>query len=49
MLAAFAEFHRLYVADSFFEKPSNKRWTGRSPTFDLLCELGYVLRDNKAA
>ncbi|KAH7693025.1 reverse transcriptase [Aphelenchoides avenae] len=37
MLAAFAESHRLYVANSFFDKPPNKRWTWRSPAFNLFC------------
>ncbi|KAH7710334.1 reverse transcriptase [Aphelenchoides avenae] len=47
-LAAFAESHRLYVANTFFEKPPNKRWTWRSPSFDLFCELDYVLCDDRS-
>ncbi|KAH7676103.1 endonuclease-reverse transcriptase, partial [Aphelenchoides avenae] len=34
--------------NSFFDKPPEKRWTWRSPAFNLFCELDYVLCDERS-
>ena len=44
-LVNFATAHRLKVMSSFFKKRRNRKWTWRSPNYEALNEIAYILTD----
>ncbi|KAH7693749.1 reverse transcriptase, partial [Aphelenchoides avenae] len=46
-MTAFAESKKLYVMNSFFEKPRRKRWTWQSADGTTRSEIDYVLCDDR--
>ncbi|KAH7691316.1 reverse transcriptase [Aphelenchoides avenae] len=46
-MVTFAEANKLYVTNTFYQKPRKKRWTWQSADGVTRSELDYILCDNK--